>query len=63
MRTVLIRYKYLNRYNSKECSLTGHIMGLLSRDHQFESRKPQGYCKFTWSLTSELMRLIEVRAS
>jgi hypothetical protein len=63
MRTVLIRYKYLNKYNSEGCSLTGQIISLLSRDHQFESRKPQGYWKFAWSLTSELMRLIEVRAS
>jgi hypothetical protein len=44
--------------NSERCSSTGQILDLLPRYHQFESHKPHGYWRFTWSLTSWSMRLI-----
>jgi hypothetical protein len=47
-----IIYTKLNpeRYNS-----TGQILSLLFKGHQFESHKPQGHWRLTWSLTSGLV--------
>jgi hypothetical protein len=44
-------------------SSTGQVLGLLPRDHQFESHKPQGHWRFTWSLTLRPVRLVEMRAN
>jgi hypothetical protein len=43
---------YLIKFNFEGCSLIDKILGLLSRDYQFESHKPQGHWKLAWSLTS-----------
>jgi len=45
------------------CSSTVQILNLLSKDHQFESHKPQGHRKLTWSLTPVPVGLVEVCAS
>jgi len=37
------RERELKPNNSEGCSLSGQISSLLSRDHRFESHKPQGY--------------------
>jgi len=47
----------------KKKTVTGQVLDLLFRGYQFESHKPQSHWKFTWLLTSGLVRLIEVRAS
>jgi hypothetical protein len=39
------------------------ILSLIYRSHQFEFHKPQDYWRFTWSLTSGPVELVEVRAS
>ena len=49
--------------NLERCSLTGQALCLLFKDHQFESHKPQGHWRFTWSLISGPVGLVEVRAS
>jgi hypothetical protein len=38
--------------NSKRYSLSGQILGLFPRDHQFEFHKSQDHWRLTWSLTS-----------
>jgi hypothetical protein len=45
------------------CSSTDQILDLFFIDYQFESHKPQGYWRLTWSLTSEPVELVEVRTS
>jgi hypothetical protein len=35
--------KKKNTDNSEGCSSTDQVLNLLSRDHQFESHKPQGH--------------------
>ena len=49
-----------NTYYDKKLKKT---LSLLSRGHQFVSHKSQGCWKLTWSLTSELVGLVEVRAN
>ena len=44
-------------------TLTCQVLNLLFKGHQFEFHKSQSYWKFTWLLTSGLVRLIEVCAS
>jgi hypothetical protein len=53
--TVRIKIKALK---SEGYNLTGQILDLFFRGHQFESHKPQGYWRLTWSLILELVRLI-----
>jgi hypothetical protein len=50
-------------FNLEGCNSTGQALDLLSRDHQFESHKPQGHWRFTWWLILGSVRLIEVRTS
>jgi len=45
------------------CSLIDYTLGLFPRSHQFESHKPCGYCRLTWSLTLRPVGLVEVHAS
>jgi hypothetical protein len=42
-------------------SSTSQVLDLLFNGHEFES--PQDYWRFTWSLISGPMKLVEVRAS
>ena len=42
---------------------TGRVLGLFSRDNQFESHKNQGYWRLIWSLTSRLIELIKIHTS
>jgi len=49
--------------NLDGCSSTGQALGLLPRDHQFESHKPQDHWRFTWSLTSGHVVLVKMRAN
>jgi len=42
-------------YHQEIClsnQIISQILNLLSRNHQFESHKPHGHWRFTWSLTS-----------
>jgi hypothetical protein len=41
-----------NASNYEGCNSTGQALGLFPRGHQFESHKPQGQWRLTWSLTS-----------
>jgi hypothetical protein len=52
-----------NNKNIERCNLTGQILDLLSRGHQFESHKPQGHLRLTWSLTSRPVGLVEMHTS
>jgi len=58
-----IRIKKQTLINYDGSSSTGQALGLLSRDHQFESYKSQGHWRLTWSLISRPVRLVEVRVS
>jgi len=51
--------------NLKGYNLIGQVIGLFSRDHQFELYKNLMVTgsRFTWSLTSGPVRLVEVYAS
>jgi hypothetical protein len=53
------------RYNAnlEECSLTDETLDLLSRNHQFESHKPQSHCRLTWLLILRPVGLVEARVS
>jgi hypothetical protein len=61
--TIICKMKCTSVSNSERCSLTDQVLGLLSRSYQFESHKPQGHYRVTWSLTSGPVRLVELRAS
>ena len=50
-------------WNLEGWSSTSQTLSLLPKCHQFESHKSQGHWRLTWSLTSGLVRLVEVRAS
>jgi hypothetical protein len=50
-------------FNPKRWSSTSRVLSLLYRGHQFESHKPQGRWKLTLSLTSGLVKLVEVHAN
>jgi hypothetical protein len=56
-------YQELQSFNPEGCGSTGQALGLLPRDHQFESHKPQDHWRLTWLLTSRSVGLVEVRAS
>jgi hypothetical protein len=47
----------------KNTNITGQILDLLLKGHQFESYEPQGHWRLTWSLTSGPVRLVEVRVN
>jgi hypothetical protein len=49
--------------NSEGCSSTSQVLGLLPKDHQFESHKSRDHWKLTLSLTSGPMGLVKIRAS
>jgi hypothetical protein len=55
----------LNKYlkTPEGYSSTDQILDLFPKDHQFESHKSQGHWRLIWSLTSGLVKLVEVRAS
>jgi hypothetical protein len=55
--------KKKKKEREKKKPVTDQILDLLFKGYQFEFHKPQGHWKFTWLLTSGLVRLIEVRAS
>ena len=52
-----------DRYNVNLYSLTDKTLDLLSRNHQFESHKPQSHCRLTWLLILRPVGLVEVRTS
>jgi len=47
---------------SRRYNLIDEVIGLLSINHQFESRKPQSHWNLTWSLISRPVKLMEMRA-
>jgi hypothetical protein len=49
--------------NFERCSLTGQVLDLFSKNYHFESHKSQGHWRFTWSLTSRPVELVEVCAN
>jgi hypothetical protein len=51
------------REREKKKTVIGQVLDLLFRGYHFESYKSQSHWKFTWLLTSGLVRLIEMRAS
>jgi hypothetical protein len=54
---------YYYYFNHERCSSTCQVLELLYRNHQFKFYKPHGHWKFTWSLTSELVKLIKVHVN
>jgi len=58
-----IFHKKTNFFVILGCSSTGQVLDLLLRGHMFESHKPWGHWKLTWSLTSGPIKLVELRAS
>jgi hypothetical protein len=49
--------------NARSASLIDQVLSLLLKDHQFESHKSQGHWRFTWSLTSGLVGLVDMHAN
>jgi hypothetical protein len=59
----LFYYYFFLSWEVTKYSLTGQVLWLFYRDHQFKSHKTQGHWKFTWSLTSKLVELIKVHVN